>query len=460
MLQKLANNTDVIYKKTEVNCTLCYQEQMCNMIEFMKDFYPYIKQHQEADLNDLFPGICKEVEDDFDQLQQYLFSGLMLAQRNKKIYVFDLSKAPTRTTSDSIAEPDNIFGSRDGFVENFKDNIALIRTRVKEANLKIDSLNIGRRSKTIVSVLSIEDIHNQDHRKILLEELGKIDIDAILSIEDLMAYFQKDNLFAAYHYIGTPDTACRRLYNGEFLIIIDRICCVISLPTTLAYTSRLKIDGLNIPIYSFIERSFVLGATFLAIFFCAILASFTSFQRDSLSFTIISTLKVSQADIYLPIYIEILLVLAMFELYYLIGFRQPKATVSSTIVLIGGLIIGQNLISSGLAGVFIMTATALCFLTTFVVSSNVTTILAISVIRVMLLFCSLFYGLVGVIIGSILLAFHLQKQKTLEVPYFYPFIPFDVRGIHKFFMSSSSVQNNHRDEPLDVQNRHRRKMHD
>ena len=34
--------------------------------------------------------------------------------------------------------------------------------------------------------------------------------------------------------------------SNAFIIIIDRICVVISMPTTLAYASRLKIDGLNL----------------------------------------------------------------------------------------------------------------------------------------------------------------------------------------------------------------------
>ena len=460
MLQRLKNNADVIYRKTDANCEICYQEHLCNILEFMKDIYPVLVEQDRKRLDHLFPGLCKEIADDEELVEQLVFSGLLVAQRERILYAFDLSKAPSRSTSDSIADPDNVFGSRDGFVENFKENIALMRTRVKDSRLMIDTVTLGRRSKTIVSVLSIEDIHNSEIKKALLEKLKKIDLDAILSVEDIMAYFQENHLFPSYHYIGNPDSACSRLYNGEFVLIIDRICVAVCLPTTLAYASRHKIDGIHLPLFAFFERLSVLISAFMSIFFCGILCSFSTHQRDSLSLTILSTLKVSQTGVFLPIYLEILLVLFLFELYYIIGFRQSKITVSSTIVLMPRLIIGENLVSSGLAGVFLMTGTAICFLLTFLVSSNVTTILSISMCRLFIILSSIFFGLVGVVLASILLAYRLYQQRTLGVPYFYPFLPFDIKGIHKFFMSTSSLKINHRDAALQVKNRHRRKMHE
>lgn len=457
MLEKLKNNTDVIYRKTKSNCDLYYQEQMCNILEFMKDFYPKIEEAQKSELDDLFPGICKKIDHDEELITQLVFSGLLVAERDKTFYAFDLAKPPSRAVSDSIAEPDNVFGSRDGFVENFKDNIALIRTRVRDENLRIDPVTIGRRSKTIVSLLSIKDIHNDTIRENILKELNQIDIDAIISIDDLMAYFQKSHIFPSYHYLGNPDIASRRLYQGEFLLVIDRICIVVSLPTTLAYSSRLKIDGLNMPLFSFFERTFVILSAVFSIFFCGLLSAFTTTQMDSLSLTVLSTLKISQKGIYLPIFVEILIVLGMFELYYLIGFRQSKMTISSTIVLIGGIIIGQNLISSGIAGVFIMTATAICFLLGFVVSFDVSIIVAISITRLFILFSSQVYGLFGIVIGSILLAYYLYQQKTFGVPYFYPFLPFNIKGIHQYFLSASNLSILERDAPLRVKNKHRRK---
>ena len=193
---------------------------------------------------------------------------------------------------------------------------------------------------------------------------------------------------------------------------------------------------------------------------CGVFCSFVTVQKDSLSLMVLSTLKVTQTGVYLPIFLEILIILGLFELYYLIGFRQARFTVSSTIVLIGGLIIGQNLISSGVAGVFIMTITAICYLMSFIVSSNVNTIVSVSMCRLLILFSSLIYGLFGVIIASIVLGCYLYKQKTFGIPYFYPFAPFDEEGIKNFFIPSSSLANKKRSKLLNVKNVFRRNKND
>lgn len=456
MLRKLQNCKDVIYRNTEYNLEIYYQESLCDIIEFMKMFSFFINE-KDCDLDVLLPGICRKISGDEDEIIQLVFSGLLIGKRNDIWYVFDLSKAPSRITSDSIADPEDIFGSRDGFVENFKVNIALIRTRVKDEKMNIDSFNIGRRSKTIVSLLSIEDIHNKNIKNMIVDCLKNIDIDAVISISDLMAYFQKDNIFPVYRYLGNPHDAANRLYNGEFIIIIDRICCAVCLPTTLAYSSRMKIDNINIPFYPLIERLFVFISAIFSVTLCAIICSMTTFQRDSLPLSALVGLKLSQEGIILPIYLEILVVLALFELYYLIGFKQSKVTISSTIVLFGGLIIGENLVGSGLAGVVLITGTAVGFLLTFVVSSNVTTIAAISVMRLFLLLSSLFYGFVGLMLSSILLVCKLYNQKTLGVHYLFPFLPFDLNGVIKFFIPNSRVKNKKRDEGLGVNNMWRKK---
>lgn len=456
MLRKFKNNIDVIYKETNGNCIICYQEQLCNILEFMKDFYPRIEEKYTEDLDLLFPGICKKIDADFAVIEQMIFSGLLVAYRNFKYYAFDISKAPSRITSDSQVEAEGVFTARDGFVENFKDNIALIRTRVRDSKLDIENIMVGRRSKTNVSVLSISDIHNDEIKKGIISTIKSIDIDAVTSMDDITAYFQNKCLFPVYQYVGSPDLACRRLYNGEFVIVIDRVSTIISMPTTLQLQSRIAIDNLNLPVFSFLERFFVLIALFMSTVFLGLLSAFTTYQTDSLSLRALSILKLTQNGIIFPVFFEICIVLSLFELFYLIGFRQSKLTLSSTVVLIGGIIIGENLVSSGIAGVFIITFTAISFLMSFIVSSNVTVLTSISVIRLFVLLASYYFGLYGVLLACIVIIYLLYKQKLFGVHYFYPFVPFDFKGIIKFFKASSSLKNNKRDLDMKIKNIYKR----
>ena len=126
----------------------------------MKDFYPRLEANYNEDISDLFPGICKKIESDEKQILQLIFSGIMVLFRNKQYYAIDLSKAPSRPTSDSIAEPDNIMGSRDGFVENIKENI----NEIDVWNYLIQDKWVKSHNLMLCDI--VDDILNVDNKEI------------------------------------------------------------------------------------------------------------------------------------------------------------------------------------------------------------------------------------------------------------------------------------------------------
>lgn len=457
MLEKLKKNSDVIYKLTDANLEIIYQESLTNILEFMKDFYPTLEKRKFEAVDSIYPGISKRVEE--KDLAFLVFSGLLVVRRDLIFYAFDLAKPPTRGVSESNSEPESAFGARDGFVESYKQNIALIRTRIKDESLEIVNKQIGRRSKTNVSILSIGDIHNDEYKNKLSKMLDEIDIEAIISLDDLGAYLRGKNIFPTYQYIGTPDIASRRLLNGEIIVIIDRVSNVMALPTTIGIASRMTIDNINIPsMFSFVERLIINIAFLFSTIIVGLAISCFTFQSDTLSLKVLSILKVTQRGMIFPIAIEVLVILGLFELYYLIGFRQSKLTFSSIVVLIGGIIIGENLVTSGICGVILMTLTAVCFLLTFVVSSNVTIIASISIIRVLAIFASRYLGVYGVLVFSIALFGVLYQEEFLNVKYFSPFIPFDLEGISNYYVANASLKNILRSKVLNVKNKIRRKL--
>lgn len=439
------NNRDVIFKQDKYkDIYLIFQEDLCDYKLFLRDFYQRIDIKKFPSLTDTFPGLCKVIPEDenfYDRVSQLVFTGLMVCYYNFEFYLLDLSIAPTRNVSDSLAEPDSMFDSRDGFVEGYKKNIAIIRTRVKSTNLRIKEFMVGKRSKTYVGVFYIEDIHNPKHLTKLSSIISKIDVDAVLSIEDITSYLQRKNLFPTYIYVGSPDLAVRKLYEGELLILIDRVPTVIAFPTSINLSTRFRIDNINTPIFTFLERIFILFAIFMSTIFLGLLTSFVTYQSNCLSLVMVTSLNLSERGVFFPIYLEILIVLALFELCYLIGFRQSKITLSSTVVMIAGLIIGENMVNSGLVGVMLMSLSALAFLNSFIVSSNITMLFSISIIRLLLLFCSVYFGLFGLIIGICYLAYRFFQEDPIGVSYFYPFLPFDIRNVSRFFFSSSKLKN-------------------
>ena len=437
----LSNDVDVIISENkEIDITIFFQEQMCNITDFTRDFLPQLVEKPELAADEILTGIAREIDVDEKDVYQIIFNGLMILYDHKrdKFFLLDISKTLRRDTGDSNAEPQNIIGSRDGFTENYKDNISLLRSRVKNSSFMIDEFKIGRRSKTWVGLVYIKDIHNDETRQQLGEKLNNIDIDALITINDILPHLSERYIFPIVNYIGLPDLAATKLLDGEFIIVIDRIPTVLVTPTSLSDLMEERVDYVVNKTSRLLQRIIVLLCFFLSTIFLGLFLSVLTYQIDILSLPLLSTFSVTQKGAIFPIFIEIIFVLFLFELYYFVGFRSSEKTLSSTIVLIGGLIIGQNLIDSGMVGVVVITITALCFLSTFVVTNNILFVFGISVIRLAFLLAGLFFGFYGVSLCLIIFSIHFAKQSFLGEHFFHPFIPFDFVGFKDFFKARAN----------------------
>lgn len=456
LINELANEIDVTVSKPDLKYVFIYQNDSFNIQLFNRDYLLMIKQNDGYNLPDLFVGVCKEIEDQTkENLLYLLFSGMMLIydKLRKKYVMLDLISKPQRSISDSISEPDSITGPRDGFVENIKTNLTLLRGRVKDTNLRQDEFLIGRRSKTKVSVLSIEDITNRDYLNRVIKKIKEIEIDALLEAEDLTSVFQENKIMPQCLYVGNPDLASRNLYDGQIVILIENIPIAICIPNTIRSFINHRVEKTNNLLYSYFERTLLLIFIFISIFFLGILSSFVTYQSDSLSLLMLSTLKVTQRGVFLPIFIEIILILFLFEMYYIVSLKSPKLTLSSMVVLVGGIIIGQNTISSGMVGVLIITLVALSFLATFTISSNANFIMSISLIRALLLFGSTILGIFGFSLVSLYLVIRISDESTIKNDYLYPLIPFSWEGLKKLFLFDSSRKLKTRPNNLRVKNK-------
>lgn len=455
--ERLSKDIDVIISSNkELKITIFFQEQMCNIGTFNRDLLPILFQNKNIEPTESLTGIVREVDLEKHDVYQIIFNGLLLMydEIRDKFYLFDISQTLRRPTGDSNVEAQNIIGSRDGFTENYKDNISLFRTRLRNSNFLIDEFKIGKRSKTWVGLLYIDDIHSKEKREEIINLLNTVEIDALLTVNDLLPFLSKRHIFPVCNYIGFPDIAVSKLLDGEFIIIIDRIPLAISLPTSLMEIVEERVDYLQNKSSRVIQRLIVLVCFFFSTIFLGLFLSVLTFQIDLLSLPLLSTFAVTQRGAIFPIFFEVLFVLFLFELYHFVGFRSSEKTLTSTVVLIGGIIIGQNLIESGLVGVLVITITALCYLSSFVVTNNIHFIFGISIIRLLFIISSLVFGLYGVGLMLIILAIYFSKQSFLGVHLFHPFIPFDISNIKKFFKTRANRIT--RDTGLDVMDKTRR----
>ncbi len=442
-LKKTFINSEIAVNKILIddNLFICvlYMIGVSDLDVFNRFYLEKIKETIKKDeyIESNFLGIIRKI--DFKNIESELYNANIVLYIKNEFYTLALSKQSQRSVSDSIADAQNMFGSRDGFIENIDQNLSLIRTRLKSNLVIVNDLCIGKISKTKVKVIAIKDIASNIRYERIIKTLNKIDIDAVLNITDITSYFSKNRIFPVDKYSGAPDEVVKNLLEGEIVILIDRIPVAVILPTSLFFATKLKIDDQTPKFYAFIQRTYVFLSFFISVFWLGLFASLVMFQSNNLSFLLLSSLKVSQRGVIFPVFYEMLGILFLFELMQLIGLRSSGVTIQNIIIIVGGILIGQNTITSGLVGVVVMTLTAFSFVSSYLVTNDSRIIMSISLMRLIVFVSSLFLGFFGVVIAGIIICSLIYKNSFLGVSFLHPFIPFDFSNVLKFFKSRNNV---------------------
>lgn len=150
--------------------------------------------------------------------------------------VLDTRRYPARTPS----EPDTeklITGPKDGFDETLLDNITLIRRRVRDTELRVEAIKVGRRSRNDVCLLYIRDIAQPALVRQVRQRLQAITTDIVPMGEKAITEFvagPRDwwNPFPVVRYTERPDVCAAHLMEGRIVLLVDTTPVAVVLPVT------------------------------------------------------------------------------------------------------------------------------------------------------------------------------------------------------------------------------------
>jgi stage V sporulation protein AF len=362
-----------------------------------------------------------------DEMVTQVLSGLIVVvvEGANTALAVDVRSYPGR----SPQEPDTekvVRGSRDGFVENIVINTALTRRRIRDERLRFEILKVGVRSKTDIAIGYINDIADPDLVNIIRKELKAIKIDGIPMADKTIEEFilkQGFNPYPLVRYTERADVAAAHLLEGHVVIYVDTSPSVIIAPTTYFHHVQHAEEFREAPIMgTFVRWSRFLGIL-TSIFLLPLWLLFVlepSLLPERLSFIGPN----EQTNI--PIILQILL--ADFGLEFLkIAAIHTPTPLSTAMGLIAAVLIGQIAIEVGLFVPEVILYVAVAGIGTFTTPSYELSV-ANKIGRITLLILVALFHTPGFVIGSTLLFIHLVTTRTLNTPYFWPFLPFEPKG--------------------------------
>lgn len=369
-------------------------------------------------------GEVKEIKN-FETLYTHMLSGdtIILIHGYEKGFAVSLRGGETR----EIREPSSqtvVRGPKDGFTETLRTNTALIRRKIKNPNLWIETKQIGRETKTDVAIMYIKGIANDKIVEEVRRRLQRIDIDGILESGYIEEFIQ-DEIYTPFPTVlntERPDSVAAGLLEGRIAILVDGTPFVLLVPALLIdffqscedYYIRFDISTL-IRLIRYISF-------FLTLFVPSLYIAVTTFHQEMLPTKLLISLTAQREGIPFPAIIEVVLMEITFEILREAGIRMPKA-IGSAISIVGALVLGEAAVKAGIISPVMVIIVSITAISSFVSPAFIMTT-AVRMLRFVFMVLAATFGLYGIILGVIVMVLHLCSIRSFGIPYMAPIAPF------------------------------------
>ena len=312
-------------------------------------------------------------------------------------------------------------GPKDAFMEVMAFNIVLTRRRIRDPKLKLKRKKAGNRTKTDIAVMYMEDLVRPEVLAQVEKQLDAMHIAGLLdsgSMEQLLER-RKYSPFPQLQMTERPDKTASALLEGRVVLLADNTPYAILLPATLNTFFQAAEDYYERwEIMSFI-RLIRYAAAFFAVALPGLYIAFAVYHPQLMPTALALKVASTRGAIPFSVIGEVLIMELAFELLREAGIRLPSP-VSSTIGIVGGIIIGSAAVEAGIVSPVVVIVAALTGICTFVIP-NVSIVSGLRISKYLVILLASVFGLFGVWAALLLLLGHLAGLTSYGIPYLYPY---------------------------------------
>ena len=424
--------------------TICSSEQVNNFI--LKNL---TNPNSHRKFKDILAGPnFKEIN--LNKLEFYLYNGFTVLVYRNKIYAVETKASLDRSVTSPLVEQD-LYGAKDALLENYQKNIGLIKRRLKSSHLKTKEYKLGRFTQTSTGVLYIDNITDMSLVKRIDALLNKIDTDSVIDVGELKQFLTMDKgkVFPPTKLTERPDVIVKALLDGKLVIVMDTSPFAIILPAVLAdfinpisdkYLYQRNANNLKI---------LRMICFFLTIFTPAFYIAIITYNQETIPALLLTNFITQNEGIPFPATIETFFMIFICEMLRESDIRFPS-NFSSSISILGALILGDAAVSANIVSPIMIIITALTFISSMIFS-NVELSGAIRIWRFIAMIIASFYGLYGVALAFIFFIVSLSSYSSFGLPYTFPVVPFSLPYL-KETLYESDIHDNKKRSPYLTKN--------
>jgi spore germination protein KA len=351
---------------------------------------------------------------------------VILLNGSSKIFIGNTKKLQSRAVTEPTTQT-VVRGPKDSFTENLRTNTSLIRARIQDSNLRLDSMKIGSVTQTDIGIMYIKG--NADERIVeeIKERLKEIKVDGVLESNYVEEFIRDDRttIFPLLLNTERPDAVVGNLLEGRIAIIVQGTPFVLIAPAIFSQFFQSPEDYYqNYYIASFL-RILRFGSFILSMYASAIYLALITHHQGLIPNTLMVSLMAQRERVPFPAIVEMVVMELAFEMLREAGIRMPRA-IGPAVSIVGALILGQAAVEAGFVSAAVVIIVAISAISNFTLPST-SIVNAARGFRFILILISAFIGLYGILLMTLCIWLHISSLRSFGIPYFSPFAPFDFK---------------------------------
>lgn len=376
------------------------------------------------------------MEDDLDVVIKNLYTGLMpvLIDGYDKIAIIDMRNYPARSVDEPSKEK-SLRGAKDGFTETLMTNIALVRRRLRDDNLIFKAFEVGKMSKTDVSLAYMKDKANPKIVEALSKHIEGIDlgattvgdqtlVEALINMQKRKNYL---NPFPKVRYTQRPDVVSAHVAEGKIAILTDNSPTAILIPAGI-FDFLQDVDDYYFPLLTGNYFRLVRIINLLVIMFLT--PVYVLVSQGDIPIPINDKFFIPEEDYAVSIFWQFILLEFAVDGLKLASLNTPES-LGMSLSVIGALLLGEFSISSG----WFIPQTILCMAIVALASFTQPSIelgYGMKFMRILILVGAYVWGIWGAAGALGISLLWIAATKTIGgTSYLYPLIPFHWESLKK-----------------------------
>ena len=397
---------------------------------------------------------CPQVKPcpDYDEAAKLIAEGcaIVICEGKEEMFAADVKSPPQR----AVMEPPTqvaVKGPREGFTEDVKTNIGLIRKRIKSPTLEIKTVMAGKRTDTVVAVCYLSDVVRDGLAEKIIGQIESKEIDIVPDSSYISGFISKrpKSLFKRNATCEKPDVFCAKVCEGRVGIIVDGSPIALTVPYALAEDFQTSEDYYIVSYRATFLRflrvlALVIGILLPSMYVCAQLFKIQLIPKKLL-FKIASSVE----GIPLSPSVEMLLTLIVLEVLNEASIRMPKY-VGMALSVVGALVLGDTAVKAGIIStpaVIIVAFSAICLYT---VPDMVETS---TVLRLLYLIVAGSLGIFGLVVLTAGIIVYLAGEQDYGMSLLSPYAPLSLKEMADGVYKSAAYPTMTRPRALKVKNK-------